>query len=82
MNNIQQLPDLGRYMKLMLLRDQLGQVTDNSILGFAIQNSLYTRPMDKNLLETIWDSYQDNKRATLSVVGEESILLIKEILNK
>lgn len=82
MITLQEMPDLGRSMKLMLLRDQLGQVLDNSILGFSIQNSLYNRPMDKNLLETIWDSYQDNKRATLSVVGEESILLIKEILNK
>lgn len=82
MNTYTSLPDLGRAFKLMSLKDKLSTVSDNSILGFAIQNSLYTRPMDKNLLETIWDSYQDNKRATLSVVGEESILLIKEILNK
>jgi uncharacterized protein (UPF0218 family) len=80
MNQLKDLPDLGRPLRLLRLMDELRKVSDNTIIGFAIQHRLQTKGMDRDLLETIWSQYQDNKQALINVVGEEAILLIKEVL--
>ena len=82
MNQLKDLPDLARPFALMKLNDKLRLISDNTLLGFTIQHRLLTKGMDRELLETIWSQYQDSKIRVANVVGEEAILLIKEVLHK
>ena len=82
MNQLKDLPDLARPFALMKLNDKLRLVSERTIFGLSIQTALHSRPMDRQLLEEIYSQYLDNTQMVTDIVGEEAILLIKEVLHK
>jgi len=82
MNQLKDLPDLARPFALMKLNDKLRLVSERTIFGLSIQTALHSRPMDRQLLEEIYSQYLDNAVMVTDIVGEEAILLIKEVLKK
>lgn len=76
------LPDLGGMFQQMKLRDKLGQVSDQSILGYTILLALQNGKPFGIILTTIMDAYHDNPNSVSDIVGVDTMKMIKELDSK
>jgi len=79
MQTFNNFADLGKSFAQMKLQDELDAITDQSIMGLCIKAARMNKKPLHEIAATILCAYEDNPVATLNVVGDEAMRLIRSI---
>jgi len=82
MKTYNSFPDLARTFKIIDLDVRLHDVMPDTIIGLSIHVALENKKPTLKIAKDILDSYHHNPEMISDVVGDETIQIIKSLLEK
>lgn len=78
MRTLSFMPDKGKALEEMKIRERLSKVKTDSLIGTFIGWGLANHKSLKEICKIVLDQYQETPKDILKSINEETILLIKK----